>query len=65
MIGITAAAIIPAKAPLPDITPNAAPRESAAKLTVNPARKSLIKVFLKVFMGCDFKMNDVLFRDTF
>ena len=36
MIGITAAPIIPAKAPRPDITPKAAPNEIAAKLTVNP-----------------------------
>jgi hypothetical protein len=33
----SAAPIIPANAPLPDITPKAAPREMAAKLTVSPA----------------------------
>jgi hypothetical protein len=36
-IGITAALIIPANAPRPDITPNAAPNEMAGKLTVSPA----------------------------
>jgi hypothetical protein len=37
IIGMTAAPIIPANAPLPDIAPNAAPNEIAAKLTVRPA----------------------------
>jgi hypothetical protein len=42
IIGITAAPIIPARAPRPDITPKAAPSEIAAKLTVNPADTSAI-----------------------
>ena len=37
MMGITAAPIMPANAPLPDIAPKAAPNEIAAKLTVKPA----------------------------
>ena len=48
MIGITPAAIIPAKAPRPDITPNAAPRAIAAKLTESPARKSETNIFFMV-----------------
>jgi hypothetical protein len=50
IIGITAAAIIPAKAPRPDIIPNAAPKASAAKLTVKPASKSviIIRLFIKI-----------------
>ena len=49
MIGMTAAPIIPAKAPRPDIVPNAAPRLSAAKLTVSPAIISYTKVLSDVF----------------
>jgi hypothetical protein len=51
MMGITAAPIIPAKAPRPDITPNAAPKESAAKLTVRPdviSGRSLLKFIFKI-----------------
>src|SRR5690606_36381391 len=40
MIGITAAPIMPANAPRPDMTPKAAPSEMAAKLTVRPAVRS-------------------------
>src|SRR5690606_6195366 len=40
MIGITAAPIMPANPPLPDMTPKAAPSEIAAKLTVRPAVRS-------------------------
>jgi hypothetical protein len=52
MIGITAAPIIPANAPLPDIVPNAAPKERAAKLTVSPAIRSRTSVCLSIFALC-------------
>ena len=41
IIGMIAAANIPAKIPLPDCNQNAAHNESAANDTVRPARKSV------------------------
>ena len=45
MIGIIAAANIPAKIPLHDWSPNAAPNESAAKETVSHERNSIRNLF--------------------
>jgi len=59
IIGITAAPIMPAKAPLPDITPKAAPNERAAKLTVKPAVMSGNNL-LKCMRGVKLKKFDFM-----